>query len=189
MQLLKDKTTISSLVLVEQINIFRKKERENGSTDRLHADILHKSLLEIIRDEFSEEIGQGELMPSSYFNSQNKEQPMFELTFEQSKEIKKNLNYKLSNVNLFRNFEAKTMINLKEYGFEQLGECWILKEGIYILMHSKKTVFTTLFKTKNFIDVLELYAENKNEDMVLLGEIEGEQSLKTILNLIKKSYD
>lgn len=77
------------------------------------------------------------------------------------------------------------MVNLKEYGFEQLGECWILKEGIYILMHSKKTVFTTLFKTKSFIDVLELYAENKDGEMILLGEIEGEESLKTILNLIK----
>lgn len=77
------------------------------------------------------------------------------------------------------------MVNLKEYGFEQLGECWILKEGIYILMHSKKTVFTNLFKTKSFIDVLELYAENKDGEMILLGEIEGEESLKTILNLIK----
>lgn len=77
------------------------------------------------------------------------------------------------------------MVNLKEYGFEQLGECWVLKEGVYVLMHSKKETHTTLFKTKCYVDVLELYAENKDGEMILLGEIEGEESLKTILNLIK----
>lgn len=78
------------------------------------------------------------------------------------------------------------MVNLKEYGFEQLGECWVLKEGIYILMHSKKSVYNKWFKAViDFIDVLELYAENKDGEMILLGEIEGEESLKTILNLIK----
>jgi len=77
------------------------------------------------------------------------------------------------------------MVNLKEYGFEQLGECWVLREGIYVLMHSKNTVFTQLFRTKSLIDILELYMENKDGEMILLGEIEGEESLKTILNLIK----
>jgi len=77
------------------------------------------------------------------------------------------------------------MVNLKNFGFEQIGECWVLKEGIYVLMHSKKTVFTPLFRTKSLVDVLELYAENKDGEMILLGEIEGEESLKTILNLIK----
>jgi len=77
------------------------------------------------------------------------------------------------------------MINLKIYGFEKFGDCWILKEGIYILMYNKKPMFSELFKTKTLIDVLELYAENKEGNMVLLGEIQGEESLKTILNLIK----
>jgi len=77
------------------------------------------------------------------------------------------------------------MVDLKKYGFEQLGECWVLREGIYVLMHSKKTVFTPLFKTKSLVDALELYVENKDGEMILLGEIEGEESLKTILNLIK----
>ncbi len=87
MQQLTKSGIVTSLELVEQINIFRKEERNRGSKDRLHSDILHKSLLEIIRDEFSEEIGRGELMPSSYLNSQNKEQPMFELTLSQAKQV------------------------------------------------------------------------------------------------------
>jgi hypothetical protein len=87
MNLLQTKSTITSLELVKQINIFRAKERENGSTDRLHADIAHKSLLDVIREEFSDEIGRNELVPSSYLNSQNKEQPMFELTLSQAKQV------------------------------------------------------------------------------------------------------
>lgn len=76
------------------------------------------------------------------------------------------------------------MVNLKEYGFEQLGEDWFLKEGIYILMYSKR-VFGKPFFPLNKLEKLELYAENKEGEMILLGEIEGEESLKTILNLIK----
>lgn len=78
------------------------------------------------------------------------------------------------------------MVNLKEYGFEQLGEDWFLKEGIYILMYSKKTILgKTIFPVNKVIEKLELYAENKDGEMVALGEIEGEESLKTILNLIR----
>jgi anti-repressor protein len=87
MQELMKSGIVTSLELVEQINIFREQERNRGSNDRLHANILHKSLLEIIRDEFSEEIGRGELMPSSYLNSQNKEHPMFEITHSQAKQV------------------------------------------------------------------------------------------------------
>lgn len=87
MQQLTKTGIVTSLELVEQINIFRREERAKGSTDRLHADIVHKSLLEIIRDEFREEIGRNELVPSYYINSQNKEQPMFELTLSQAKQV------------------------------------------------------------------------------------------------------
>jgi len=78
------------------------------------------------------------------------------------------------------------MVNLKEYGFEQLGEDWFLKEGIYTLMYSKRTLLgKTFFPIQKVIEKLELYAENKDGEMILLGEIEGEESLKTVLNLIK----
>lgn len=78
------------------------------------------------------------------------------------------------------------MVNLKEHGFEQLGEDWFLKEGIYILMYSKKTVLgKTFFPIQSVVEKLELYAENKDQEMILLGEVEGEESLKTILKLIR----
>ena len=43
------KQTITSLELVEQINLFR---REEGK----EKDLLHKNLLAVIRDEFEDEI-------------------------------------------------------------------------------------------------------------------------------------
>ncbi|WP_288891614.1 phage antirepressor KilAC domain-containing protein [uncultured Sneathia sp.] len=82
MELIKkeNKETITSLELVEQINLFRDKEGNR-------AKLQHKTLLEIIRDEFSEEIGEQKILPSSYKNSQNKEQPMFVLTYSQAKQV------------------------------------------------------------------------------------------------------
>ena len=74
------KETITSLELVEQINLFREKEGNR-------AELKHYDLLKIIRDEFSEEIGVGKISLSSYKNSQNKEQPMFVLTFNQAKQV------------------------------------------------------------------------------------------------------
>lgn len=74
------KDTITSLELLEQINFFRKQEGNR-------VELQHKTLLEIIRDEFSEEIGEQKILPSSYINSQNKKQPMFVLTLSQAKQV------------------------------------------------------------------------------------------------------
>lgn len=74
------KKTITSLELVEQINLFRKEE---GKDVELH----HKTMLAIIRDEFEEEIGQQKILPTSYKDQWNREQPMFELTIAQGKQV------------------------------------------------------------------------------------------------------
>jgi phage antirepressor YoqD-like protein len=80
MKLLSNKTTISSLELVEQINLFRK---EDGK----QVEILHKSLLEIIRDEFEEEIAGQNILPSEYKDKSGKANVMFELTTAQAKQV------------------------------------------------------------------------------------------------------
>lgn len=74
------KKTITSLELVEQINLFRKEEGKN-------VELQHKSMLAIIRDEFEEEIGQQKILPTSYKDQWNREQPMFELTIAQGKQV------------------------------------------------------------------------------------------------------
>lgn len=80
MEKLINKNTITSLEILEQINFFRKEEGNR-------AELQHYDLLKIIRDEFSEEIGLGKISESSYINSQNKKQPMFELTTAQAKQV------------------------------------------------------------------------------------------------------
>lgn len=74
------KDTITSLELLEQINLFRKEEGNR-------ATLQHYDLLKVIRDEFEEEIGLGKISLSSYKNSQNKEQPMYILTLNQAKQV------------------------------------------------------------------------------------------------------
>lgn len=74
------KKTITSLELVEQINLFRKEEGKD-------VELQHKTMLAIIRDEFEEEIGQQKILPTSYKDQWNREQPMFELTIAQGKQV------------------------------------------------------------------------------------------------------
>jgi len=76
----ENKDTITSLELVEQINLFRDKE---GNRSKLK----HKTLLEIIRDEFSEEINGQKILPVTYKDRKNEDRPMFILTFNQAKQV------------------------------------------------------------------------------------------------------
>lgn len=94
---IKNKNTITSLELLEQLNFFREKEYEFKSKNNTLTDaekkrgkfveLEHKTFLDIIRDEFSEEIGEQKILPSSYINSQNKKQPMFIMTLNQTKQL------------------------------------------------------------------------------------------------------
>lgn len=71
---------ITSLELVKQINLFREQE---GNRSELH----HKTMLDIIRDEFDDEIDKQKILPISYKDSMNREKPMFELSLSQAKQI------------------------------------------------------------------------------------------------------
>lgn len=72
--------TITSLELVKQINFFR--SQESGK-----ANLEHKNLLEVIRDEFEQEISQLKIQPSEYKSDRGQIYPMFILTFEQAKQV------------------------------------------------------------------------------------------------------
>lgn len=76
----RNKDAITSLELVEQINLFRSKD---GSK----AVLRHDTLLDIIRDEFSEEISLQKILESKYKNERGREYPMFILTFNQAKQV------------------------------------------------------------------------------------------------------
>lgn len=78
--ILERKNTVTSLELAEQINIFRVQEGNRS-------DIQHYDLLKIIRDEFEEEINEGKISAVSYKDKKGEERPMFELTFNQGRQI------------------------------------------------------------------------------------------------------
>lgn len=72
--------TITSLDLVKQINLFRVQEENK-------AELQHKTLLEIIRDEFEDEISRQKILPSEYKSERGKNYIMFELTISQAKQV------------------------------------------------------------------------------------------------------
>ena len=66
--------------LLKQINIFREQEGNR-------VELKHKSLLDIVRYEFEEEINEQKILPISYKDSMNREKPMYILTLNQAKQI------------------------------------------------------------------------------------------------------
>lgn len=79
-QEIRVKDTITSLELLEQINIFR---REEGNK----SELLHKNLLAIIRDEFEEEINELKIQPVEYTDKKGEKRPMYILTLNQAKQV------------------------------------------------------------------------------------------------------
>lgn len=75
-----NKDSITTLELLKQINIFREQEGNR-------VELKHKSLLDIVRDEFEEEINEQKILPISYKDSMNREKPMYILTLNQAKQI------------------------------------------------------------------------------------------------------
>ncbi|WP_338964769.1 ORF6C domain-containing protein [Fusobacterium nucleatum] len=78
--IVKNKDKITSLEIVAEINRYRKEEGNR-------TNLQHKDLLKIIREEFSEEIGEGKISPTSYKDQWNREQPMFILTLSQARQV------------------------------------------------------------------------------------------------------
>lgn len=76
----KEVDKITSLELLEQINIFRKQENRN--------DLAHYDLLKIIRDEFEEEMGIGKISETHYIHPQNRQEyPMFILNLSEARQV------------------------------------------------------------------------------------------------------
>lgn len=93
----KNKKTLSSLELLEQINLFRQEEykekRGNNTLTEAEAkrgkfvELEHKDLLKVIRDEFSEEINERKISLVEYKDKKGEKRPMFLLTLNQAKQV------------------------------------------------------------------------------------------------------
>lgn len=94
---LRLKNQITSLELLEQVNLFRKEEYKeklkNGTLTKAEAkrgkfvELEHKDLLKIIRDEFSEEINEQKISLVEYKDKKGEKRPMFILTLNQAKQV------------------------------------------------------------------------------------------------------
>lgn len=90
---------ITSLELLEQINIFREQEyRDKDNFDLLteaekkrghYVKLEHKDLLKIIREEFEAEFTEGKISLSEYKDSTGRKLPMYILELDQAKQVKK----------------------------------------------------------------------------------------------------
>ena len=76
---LATKENMTSLELLEQINLFRKKEGNKK-------ELRHFDLLNIIRNEFEEEITDRKISVSEYKDKTGRKLPMFILTLSQTKQ-------------------------------------------------------------------------------------------------------
>ena len=72
--------TITSVKLVEQVNIFRNQEGERS-------ELRHADLLRIIEDEFDEEIGERKISLTSYTDKSNRQSKCYELTEAQAIQV------------------------------------------------------------------------------------------------------
>ncbi|MGL5712202.1 Rha family transcriptional regulator [Cetobacterium sp.] len=70
---------VTSLEILEQINTFRRAENKN--------ELRHDNLLNIIRDEFEEEINLLQIKEIKYLDSRNREYPAYKLTTNQARQI------------------------------------------------------------------------------------------------------
>lgn len=78
--IIDNKQTITSLEILEQINFFREKEGKKKS-------LKHFTLLNIIRDEFEEEINDKKILSVTYKDKKGEERPMYILSTQQGKQV------------------------------------------------------------------------------------------------------
>ena len=77
-----EKEHITSLELVEQINLFRRQEK--GSSCKL---MTHSSLFSLIEYEFEEEIDECEMSPIFLKNKKGEDVEVYPLSFKQAKQV------------------------------------------------------------------------------------------------------
>lgn len=78
--MLMNKDHFTSLELVDLINQYRQQEGDRK-------ELLHKTMLEIIRDEFEEEINEQNILPADYMDKKGESRPMYILNLSQSRQV------------------------------------------------------------------------------------------------------
>lgn len=146
MKNLTKENEITSLDLLKEINLFREQEyyykiENNLSLNKVeerngkYTELRHDTLLNIIRDEFEEEISSQNILEATYLHPQNKQKYiMFILTLEQAKQV---------------------LMRENKY----------VRKGVIAYINSLEKKVETLVNTINKKDLLKLNIINANTEM------------------------
>ena len=158
----KDK--ITSLEIVTEINKFRKEEGNKN-------ELRHDNLLQIIRDEFSEEISLLKIQESTYKNDRGREYPMFILSLNQAKQI------------LMREskFVRKAMINYIEKLEEQI-------KNPFANLSMQQMMIATLQEQEKIVDRVEVL-ENKVDNEIRVDNGEQRKIQRAVATRVYQRLD
>ena len=122
---INNKTEWTSVELVDVINHFR-------TLDGKKTMLQHKTLLEIIRDEFNEEINEQNFLPVNFYTDKKGEQrPMYKLSNSQAKQIlvRESKAVRRAVINLLEYLEQHSEHNLKVLNER---EAFLYEQGLII---------------------------------------------------------
>ena len=158
------KNKITSLEIVTEINKFRKEEGNKN-------ELRHDNLLQIIRDEFSEEISLLKIQESTYKNDRGREYPMFILSLNQAKQI------------LMREskFVRKAMINYIEKLEEQI-------KNPFANLSIQQMMIATLQEQEKIVDRVEVL-ENKVDNEIRVDNGEQRKIQRAVATRVYQRLD
>ena len=158
------KNKITSLEIVTEINKFRKEEGNKS-------ELRHDNLLQIIRDEFSEEISLLKIQESTYKNDRGREYPMFILSLNQAKQI------------LMREskFVRKAMINYIEKLEEQI-------KNPFANLSMQQMMIATLQEQEKIVDRVEVL-ENKVDNEIRVDNGEQRKIQRAVATRVYQRLD
>ena len=162
--IVKNKDKITSLEIVAEINKFRKEEGNKN-------ELRHDNLLQIIRDEFSEEISLLKIQESTYKNDRGREYPMFILSLNQAKQI------------LMREskFVRKAMINYIEKLEEQI-------KNPFANLSMQQMMIATLQEQEKIVDRVEVL-ENKVDNEIRVDNGEQRKIQRAVATRVYQRLD
>ena len=162
--IVKNKDKITSLEIVAEINKFRKEEGNKN-------ELRHDNLLQIIRDEFSEEISLLKIQESTYKNDRGREYPMFILSLNQAKQI------------LMREskFVRKAIINYIETLEEKL-------KNPFANLSMQQMMIVTLQEQEKIVDRVEVL-ENKVDNEIRVDNGEQRKIQRAVATRVYQRLD
>ena len=162
--IIEKKDKITSLEIVVEINKFRKEEGNKN-------ELRHDNLLQIIRDEFSEEISLLKIQESTYKNDRGREYPMFILSLNQAKQI------------LMREskFVRKAMINYIETLEEKL-------KNPFANLSIQQMMIATLQEQEKIVDRVEVL-ENKVDNEIRVDNGEQRKIQRAVATRVYQRLD